>query len=66
MTVDEASYCTHLEANAQAYFQHMPKKPAKYGLKFETLADAQSYSNTLRAYLYKPIRTRQLIESHAV
>ena len=29
------------------------KKPAKHGLEFGTLADAQSYSITFRAYLYK-------------
>ena len=45
---------THLEADAHAYIQYMPRKPAKYALKFGTLAVAQSYSITFRAYLYKP------------
>ena len=57
--------CTHLEADARAYIQYMPRKPAKYALKSGTLAVAQSCSITFRAYLYKPGRTRQLIAGHA-
>ena len=38
--------CTNSEADAHAYIQYlsyMSRKPAKYGLKLETLVDAQSY-----------------------